>query len=74
MSALNDVLDALIEITTGSAEVAASKWKLVAAIVLGVFVLLFLLILLFFSPVYFGIGVAAVVAIVFIVSRGDSLS
>jgi len=73
MSVLNDVLDAAVEIATAGGEAAALKWKLIGGVVLAVFVLLFLLILLFFSPVYFAAGLAAIVAIVFLSQRGDSL-
>jgi len=73
MASLNDVLDAAVEIATAGGEAAAFKWKLIGGVVLAVFALLFLLVLLFFSPVYFAVGLVAIVAAVVLWQRGDSL-
>lgn len=69
----NDILDAAVKVTTAGGEAAAFKWKLIGGVVLAVFVLLFLLVLLFFSPVYFAVGLVAIVVAVFLWQQGDDL-
>lgn len=72
MSLISDILDATVEISTGSAELVATKWTAVVALVLGLVFLLLLVILLAFAPVA-GLALAAVgLVALYILTREDS--
>jgi hypothetical protein len=73
MASLNDALDSAVDVTTGSAELVAAKWKTVAAVVIAALVLVFLLILFFTMPTYGLAALLAFVAIVYLLQQGDSL-
>ena len=72
MSFVSDVLDAAVELTTGSAELVAAKWMAIVLLVLGLSFILLLVILLAFSPMAGMILAAVGVAVLYILTQEDT--
>ena len=72
MGLVSDVLDAAVEISTGSAELIAAKWTAVAGGVLGLVALLLLVILLLTAPMVGLVLAAVLLGVLWIFAQGDN--
>lgn len=72
MSVISDAINGAVEVTTGTAELAAAKIYSIAAGVGLLLVLLFLLVLFFMEPVMaMAVTIALILAAVYIVRETD---
>ena len=72
MGVASDLIDGVVEVSTGSVELIATKWSAIVGGGLALFVLLLLVVLLFVAPVV-GLGLAAIVLIaLWIFAQGDN--
>jgi ABC-type protease/lipase transport system fused ATPase/permease subunit len=71
MTSLNDVLDAIVDLSTGSAEFLTEKWRTGALVFVAVLAMIAILVLFYMSPLYGVAGLLAAVVIVAILSQND---
>lgn len=72
MGVVSDLIDGVVEVSTGSAEIVASKWSVIVGGGLGLIALLVLVILLVTVPMA-GIVLAIVLlGVLYILSQGDN--
>jgi hypothetical protein len=72
MGVISELIDGVVEITTGSADVVASKWSALVGGVLGLVALLLLVILLAVSPTLGVILAIVLLATLWIFVQGDN--